>query len=179
MFWFACRVHNYLLFGALQAVLFPVVNTRLVNNLTAIYWLDQNVICYVIHSGSVSKGDNKNYYYYSCCCCCCTYVVVLGQCTMLVTPVIFCNQFHVCKNDDDWIVVINNRIMLFSVAIWSSQLLDTAFTHSSCGSIFPCLVSRCVHHYLQIVFVKEGVCTFPYKRDQNLLVCMVFSKVFC
>lgn len=47
-----------MLFGALQAVLFPVVNTRLVNNLTAIYWLDQNVICYVIHSGSVSKGDN-------------------------------------------------------------------------------------------------------------------------
>ena len=33
-----CRIHNYLLFGALQAVVFPVVNTRLVRLRECLTW---------------------------------------------------------------------------------------------------------------------------------------------
>ncbi|XP_029188515.1 transmembrane protein 164-like [Acropora millepora] len=42
------RVHNYLLFGALQAVLFPVVNTRLLPFEVANYWIQHLLILAVV-----------------------------------------------------------------------------------------------------------------------------------
>lgn len=42
------RIHNYLLFGALQAILFPVVNTRLLPFEVATYWIQHTLILIVV-----------------------------------------------------------------------------------------------------------------------------------
>lgn len=42
------RIHNYLLFGALQALLFPVVNTRLLPFEVATYWIQHTLILIIV-----------------------------------------------------------------------------------------------------------------------------------
>ncbi|XP_020611877.1 transmembrane protein 164-like [Orbicella faveolata] len=42
------RIHNYLLFGAFQALLFPVVNTRLLPFEVAAYWIQHTLILIIV-----------------------------------------------------------------------------------------------------------------------------------